>query len=376
MEAVLFTRGEKFDLAFYSVTLRIAYILCDDVISAGNSYRYIKFKKYYDTTRIEWMMNAVSQDMRRKDLTQKADDMLKDLELYKSLKKIKHLNAEQLRVKLSIESSAKKLFGLLREAMFESAKGSGLPQLDEISDDENFALVAVHHDHPERNTDEYMAASKILLLDEELTDAKTKFFCLTPDLFTGVASKVQEAPDLVNDATLLNEHGFLQQLLCFPNINLLLPAELRLVRKEIRAGMEPFSKKINEWISMVREACPPETSRDFFEKEIIPSSLQASKSLEENSILKHAGKFQNDLNVLQVYFGELPVKTIWDFYKSLDAVPDETWKILEEEMKKPGFDAKRLPVMAVHFDDTNYKDISAASESATIQPVKKSIAID
>src|SRR5205823_1325762 len=101
---------------------------------------------------------------------------------WKELKKIKHLNRDQLFLKNSIERNALGNFQKVKAHLKSNLMNTGMPQLAELLEKKEIKISIVEIEAPESNSSDRAAVSHILQRKHKEASEGSIFF-LTPEFF-------------------------------------------------------------------------------------------------------------------------------------------------------------------------------------------------
>jgi hypothetical protein len=309
---------------------------------------------------------------RKSEDKQNLDNTTEAIQLWKEMKKIKHLTREQILLKTSIERNALGNFNRLKAHVKANLMDTGLPQLAELVDTEEIKISVVDDKVPEKAVEGRANVSDILMLKHKEANPES-FFCLTPEFFQKEFTDV-----VISDSLPVEKKGdaYMSNLFTFPNVNALSMAELITIRKAMMDIAGPFRNKLKEWMKQVNDNTDEKITEKFMETEVRKSAKDIISYISENELLNHVSRVQYDAVKIILSFGEVPCKHLLEFFRFAKAVPDESWAIIEEELKKDSFAGKRFPVMAVYVVDEEGKKFAEETPVEDVKPVKKSIAID
>jgi hypothetical protein len=362
-----------------SVALRSAYLLCDKITAAGTVYCHIYFNVIEQRKTLEVKLDAI-------DLYSKAEGIQNDWSaaevkrMLKVFRKMKHPAPEAIKLKKGLEKHINDLYQAYADEQRANLASTGMLQLQELFDtDRDMPMYNVQYDRHESEQNGCRAMSKLLKLEIENRERDADFFCLTWDFFlkrfdeaNGLQVKEGGAGDL--------SMGWLQPCMRLPNVNLLSVKELGEIRTAVNESAAAFRQAGNEWINAVYAGMAADETAQMFSSSIAPAAETLSNVLEENSLLTHVRRLQNDAVNSTVMLGEIPVSVMWNFYRDMKVLRDETWDVMEKALQTDEFANKRYPVMALKISESIVPAelIAGPAEEVNnnIEPVKKSLAID
>jgi hypothetical protein len=371
--------GSDLKMAFESISLRTAFLLCGKATSAGDSYFAIYYNEYESRNKVEHMINMIEA------YADKEDELLSDWDAefirstLKAMNKIKHPAPADIIAKKKIIKYVSEVYGIASKPTRDSLLAHGLPQLEPLfKNQEGLTMHFVSTENHEAESEDYTPLSKILMRRVEDTDDED-LFCLPPEFFLadfltklsiGASAKSKEAR---------KGKGYIQHCFSLPNLNRLTVLEMETIHAEIKQAAAPFLDRSLQWMKSVYAQADAADTSHFFDREILPATAEILHLLSENKLLNNVALQQNRELVVDVYLGEVTAEVIWDFYKTCKVITDETWTKLEQA-KSEGLHLKRWPFMAIMTTSissgTEENQDKAKKEEPGVGPVKKSISID
>jgi hypothetical protein len=373
MKAIIYNIDKsKLNWHLEGLSLRIAYLLCDEMISGGTTYKSISFHHYFSSDTVESKINLLKHVYERDANTELLGSIMVYQSQWQSLKKIKHLTSPQLVLKKQIEKNITVAFDNYKKWLLSELEQTGLPQLDKLYVDGQFAILPTAYGKPETEDEHFYAASSILMHKHRDVEEE-EFFCLTPEFFSSEHMsnwKIAHAMSLHNGET---KDGYLQHCFDFPHVNIMSTEELKAVCSNLKNPGSSFRSKVTEWIKMVYKGENYNDTCSFFSEQVLPLTKDVDSVLQSDELLKHVKRQTNNAVNAGVFFGEVTVKAIWDYYRTFKVIEDTTWEKMEKEASS--FENKRWPVMAImHASEEVPKE--ANQEEVMVKPVKKSLVID
>src|SRR5439155_17893606 len=156
-------------------------------------------------------------------------------------------------------------------------------------------------------------------------------------------------------------------------------SEMDTIKSALGTTAQPFREHADKWLNAVYASESSEGTLDKFLETVLPYTEALQGEFEKNELIKHISRLQGGKVQIAIMLGELPVAAVWNYYRQLDVISDETWAILEKELEKDEFKNRRYPVMVMQMPPEIVPDeleIPSAKVTDTIKPVKKSIEID
>jgi hypothetical protein len=374
MQAVIYNYQDSIIHPSYeSVAIRIAYMLGFKINSAGTSYRLLDFDNFYVTDKTERQLALLQNAHRKNEDEKNLEQTTEAIALLKELKKKKHLNRDEVILKNSIERNALGNFKQLKAHMKANLMNTGLPQLAELVDRNEIKISVVDVvAHEGKAGSKAAAISDILQLKHKEAGEDSLFF-LTPEFFHPDFTTILSGN---SDSEKQEREGYLKSYFYFPNVNCLTNAELMTLRNEMMTISTPLRQKLEEWMKMVYQNADEEITEKFLSTEVKEYSKAIDRFLDKNELLNHISRVNNEAIKIAFYFGEFPAKNTLEFFRYVKAVPDDSWTILEQEMKAEAFAGKRLPVLAISMLEEPAKEKTGGQPEALVKPVKKYIPID
>jgi len=374
METIVFNfNNSGLHLHLESFALRIGYLLSEKVISAGTSYISIEYEKLSKTNKPEEMLDRINDYHKAysPDYDPKTDEQQR--QVLKMHRKVKHHNQQTIVGYKLFEKALIKEFNRVNNEWLELHKRWGLPQLSPLVDGENMDIIACNMKSPESTLHNFMAVSHFMLLEDPEGDLPFVFI-LTPEFFL---------PEWIGNWKIMKadhawaakpENLYLQECFSLPNINLMEATELKTVRNELAPALAEFHAKTNEWLALIKDK-PAESSR-YFSKQLMNAAASVLPSLGDNVLLQQCSSLLKDKVMLDIYMGEAPLYALWDYFRHFKAIPDESWKKLEEARAAGLLAKKRVPIMVLNQNISSMPPAKEAAKDDELLPAKKSLSID
>jgi hypothetical protein len=376
MKAVILNKGSsKLTPGLESVSLRIAYLICEKVMPAGASYDAIQFEEIEKNLELETKVRLI-EAFRKEDKEEdnwSAEEVLQTLKEYR---KMKHPPPGVIKQRKIFEKGLNELFQQYFDATKSSLAKSGfmpLAKLLNTSVNGGYRIVG-EADEAKRPDDVPLSA---LLMRRHAT-AAGEFFFLHPAFFNACKEENWFIPMKSDGSNAKKKGTYLQHLFTLPNINLLSATELETTKSRLSDSASILETKLNQWMQDVYSGKESSSTAFFFNKEVLPATAGFLHAIAVNDVLNHASRMQKDMVSIDVFAGELPAETVWQFYKWANVLEEGTWQILQKALKEDGYSGRRFPVMTVAITNeltVGEKPAKQAGEEFKIMPVKKSIDI-
>jgi hypothetical protein len=360
-----------------SVCLRIAYMLCENMASAGDSYNAIFYEHYEERQKTESKINFIDNHFKSTNEKTEWNSALIKLRL-KNFSKLKHPSPAEIVAKKKVDKYIRDMYAYATAGVRAALFTSGLMQLQKLFENhDELRCICTTLEAPEKESEDFVPYSKILKRKVEATDGSDLFF-LPSEFFDVEFFNQWSIGESAGSKEARKGNGYVQHCFSLPNLNLLSVTELEHLHDEIKKVAGPFWQKTNEWMKMVYEGKDASVTTKLMEKEIMPATASMLHLLAENEILVNASRLQNDELVIDMYLGEVSVEIIWNYYKHTKVIGDETWQKLLEAKDDDEFKSRRWPFMAMRVSNASLMEINQEekTEEFKIAPVKKYISID
>jgi hypothetical protein len=238
-------------------------------------------------------------------------------------------------------------------------------------------------DDPERR-DGFVPMSRVLQLrDEESKDkAPDDITFLLPIEFMstelrpgGICSP--DAPEALDEGAI-----WMERVMELPDINIVDALEIQLLRGQMQQDGAALAEVFRQWTVDVFTGARSAARRlDYYRHQVRPAAEVwrngAAQSKLLNKVRAAAGH-----DMLEVWLGELPMQTIWNFYHAAGAIMEPTWKALSTPAARER-GRMRIPVVAMALTggaapEPGAEEAQAAEGAGDLrpQPARKRLLLD
>ncbi|HRH48428.1 MAG TPA: hypothetical protein PLP23_06745 [Panacibacter sp.] len=351
-----------------SVSLRIGYILADEIASAGGTMIDLFFSENFQHLQFRQKMIVFEAIHKSEEEKQVVQDLKAALKIQH---KIKHKTPQQIVAQKKMEQTVHNICMETINGFDEMMRLSGLMEMRKLADEAALTAFTMTGNQ-EEDTENRTQASKLLQrLLPEMEGGHDLFFLgaeFNAEDFKETYTSYTAAQDIQN--------VFLESCLTFPNINLLSALELKAVRKQLDIPGIAFRKCADTWVRMCYDDIPVEERITFFKNKLLPAATLLQQTINENDLLMHCSSLQNDGIRIKLFFGEIPVELLWEYYKHFKVIGDETCSILEAAKAGGSIAGKRWPVMLLMPPEQGSETVFSLNGEDEKMPLKKSIAVD
>jgi len=355
-----------------SVSLRIGYILADEIASAGGTMIDLFFSENFQQLQFRQKMIVFEAIYKSEEEKEVLESIKAGLKLQH---KIKHKTPQQI---VAIKKMEQAVHNICMEAINgfdEAMRLSGLMEMRKLADEEALTAFSMTGSQEEDIENRTQASKLLQRLLPDMEGGHDLFFLgpeFTAEDFKQTYSRYTAADAAAQDI----QNVFLESCLSFPNINLLSALELKAVRKQLDIPGITFRKSADTWVRLCYDDSPVEERMAFFKNELMPAAALLQQTINENDLLMHCSSLQNDGIRIKLFFGEIPVGLLWEYYKHFKVIGDETCSILEAAKAGGSIAGKRWPVMLLMLPEQGSETVLSLNGEDEIMPLKKSIAVD
>ncbi|HLG33467.1 MAG TPA: hypothetical protein VI757_01190 [Bacteroidia bacterium] len=376
MRAIVFNSSDsRIDLKVESIALRAALLLADDAVTAGMSVSIIDFNNFYTPKKIYQKATMLEIYYDKKEDAM-AEEIRQIIAGYKAMQKIKHKPGQLIARLKKLENSIDALFNDVKKEYYEVHEKNGLPQLNPLMDEDYFNAYWIDSHNPEKEKENQIAASTLLLNRMKDAEKGPVIFLLTPEFFFNEFYTEEIIKSSKDKRWYQPEKIYFERCLVLPNINLLSAPEIKKIRAELQPSAQPFCRLMDEWIRMPRNDEDTFKTKPFLRKKILSAAAALQKNIDSNELLNHYKGLQDNQVVIELIAGEIPVSMLWEFFKHYSVIKEETNAVLLKEKEKVSSFPKRLPVLLVRIPGNSEAPATQKKEMKDVAPVKKSISID
>ncbi len=338
-----------------AVTLKIGYLLCNEVCTAGTTCNDIySIENFSDRSLFEKLdfLESVS----RRDNSK----FLKEVREMRTLMKKMHGAGAKTPKQHASRREGEQLINITYESFVQiyqnSIKDYGFEELKKLTKDDNFLFYAMNN-NPEDPTGNRITASDLLqrllvnIPEEEATEkepyAEPEIFLLGAEFLKDDYSKPKIYGSTETEAK-HNDTMYLHHALTLTGFEQLTADEVRNLRITISETTNSFNQKVNEWIDMCYFNISPSERLSFFNNQIVPAATELHQAIEDNFILSNDDCSEKKLLPIEVWLGEMPVSQLWKYYRDHGVIKDVTWRKIQREK---ALQNERWPVMMLRIPE-------------------------
>ena len=322
----------------YSYSLKAAYILSDETVSIGFAIDILNYKHYLNKLSIKdksiMMRDAYDRETESEDI--------KNIDIYLSLSKIKHVSTDFFKELKKMEGFLNKLFKHFCQEKKDKIEEYGFYQFDGVSDGVTFGFLSMKE---ELNS---MGYEKKFVLDlDSFLQMKI------PD--TDSSDSIMVLNDWFYRKPIIKDHLFkspldisgsesyiyrILQLPCSQNYTTL---ELKATRTSLT---EPLRKLISKWSILCNTSEDNTASLTFFKDKIVPLAESVNYVIKNHPVMKyHFQQFKS--RIAYVFFGEVTKELLLNYYKYLEYIDIEIYQDLKTKYQITIEWDRRVPVMFI-----------------------------
>lgn len=332
--------------SMYAMCMRVAFLLGDHLLYAGWPHHAWALLQYGKEMPALQRLNILRENHRApgKDLEQL------EAALYQP---------EDTHAYRKAERKTNYLFDLLIEETRISIKHEGYFSVDEVWAGSDVIQVLPLADDVETDDDEFMPYSQWLTLQTDYENADINL--LTGDFFshplinnTYLDFNNPDAKDLTTT--------YMHRCFMLPNLATLSMEEMIEIREALKDTLTVFRQQLDNWCTEFWNEGLADENIDHFKEKMLPVIKDLQLQLANNAILKKHSRATLPENQQEVFMGEVPIQTLWQFYKDHNIIPPNTWANLQEAIKKDDRLELRWPVMVVRSTGTMIRSINEKAE--------------
>ena len=264
--------------------------------------------------------------------------------------------------------SIKSNYFIVRNHLLDHAPSRALLLLGDLLTKENYAHVESHMTDHELYDDNYTSLSHVMQIATDQESLGEGFiFLLTDNFFLSKAAAAIKVLDDVEDIGTMCP--YLVSLFRFPDLNQYKKEELQSLRQSLNVQSIPFAESVKSWIASFANAVTDESEQKKKINQLYTHALELGQALKEHVLVQKIGTKEREVELV---LGEVPAKVIWEYFREVGAVPDDTWEVL---INTPEGE-KLCPVMALRYPDRAHFYVAEENEETPIQTQKKSLLID
>jgi len=371
--------SSKLHLTHQSIAIRAAYLMADNVLLGGDIYNAVGIEellsKFQPLTALRFMAEDPKCDPAMRH------EYLETMDLLKMTAKVKHKSPQQIIARKRLENWVTQAWKEYGEDMIKVNKSAGVAQIKVLMEKGENIFYAPTSARPEEKREGFYECSRLLQFNLQEDDILPEQSCfMLPSEFMNQLKS--EGKDKV-DGDDCNEIQF-----TYFNLNLLSPAELIAVKRQLSTTAKPFCEAMDKWNALLAEE--PESGgfkwfkglkknavdNVWYMENVKPAAEALQEAIDCNEILSSIPLTTGNNLQVYVHLGTCPTDSIWKFFDSYGLIPEET-KVVLEQKEARYFAAKRKPYFAISYspEATQRHDEQAPSDE-TATPVKKSISFD
>jgi hypothetical protein len=329
--------GSKLQQPTYAIAMRMAYLLCNQVVYAGQAAEL--YGIVYKGSSLSTIQKVEAMKYGEVD---KADQE-RFLATAKMKQQWKHQHKTSLAISSKFNRIVDSLFELELEDIQESFYSKSFMRAEGVCGQPGIFKRLLVNKNPERSEKNIPAYSDWLLLNLEETEGDiivlpAEFFqCLEFEETT------DDQPGEEEQFTIHIDHCISLPLLGYSTME-----EMECIRNYAANELAAFKKSMNQYIDLFVDNEDNINTLEFFTQQVKPTTEALNKKWREFPLMADLGRRCKGNMELQVWMGEVPVEMIWDFYNEMDAIPPATWKRLQEAATEDERLQGSWPVIIVH----------------------------
>ena len=369
-----------FDSLGLSMMVRLGVLISEEIFWGGHSisvYNLIDNCQNMSPER-KLLMLSMWQD---EDMQKIGKDLGKQ---YKIIKKVKHLDKEGLRIKIMLEKLIGEYFQIGIDSITNIFYKHNFPIFNgPLFTSEVMDFYYLRPLNSEAEGDGFTSMSKLLLHGKHaFSDESIPDIPFLPLEFMNMDWNNSEIKTfLPSQPEALNPNNFwLHKCFTIPNFLFHTETEILLLRSHTQAEAKPFREAIDEWSKRCIKEQNTQVRISYFEEHVLPKAYSFQSAINNHEIvLKRANNIENIQ--ITILIGEVPLSVLINFYNHFNALPPETFKVLEEYLKNNPQMNSRRPVIVLDAKElcNNLEEVIEADKSAKENSIigsKKSISVD
>ena len=373
----------KVDYLFMSIILRISYMLMDKVLLAGdNKLAIYTAETFRNTSLLEKARILDKYFSNREDVDPEFLDNLRSMkEMINGFEKLKHPEKYIIVAYNKMNRNLKNIFNMHVEWLLSVCKSYGLMELAGIIDGDTFKLLFVMNDNSILVLGSDNAINNIFCIKslKPIKEEEQVIITLGSNFTFSDFTKGRKQYHYSDIEATDERNTYLHNCLRFPIPINMKADELKIVRNYLRPSAIILNEALNQWNKYFTEQENDQSSISFFVTEIIPTFTAVQENIESNGILTSLLKSQTNTNpYIDVWIGEAPLTTIWEYYLYMKMIDDNEYEQLLVAAEIHPLLRKRVPVMIISSDNKieTLKDDLFTPDETIILPSRKSILIN
>lgn len=360
---------DSVDPRMHAIALRLSYLISEQLTLAGNT-SYI-FQVESDLKSLDLPAQVRFLKVHDTEASPQSLQWYEDFpNVYKQMLKNKNKQKQDIVNFKKLEHSTNNLFQLVAGEFLEKVKSTGLVDLKELMEKDNFSLYHVHYKRPEAERDDQSTLSMVMQLELDAADAvlPTVFF-LNYNYFSDNGGI--PPPFTAPAADEFSANGFITRIFTTNNLNLFTVAQLDVLKMYTRLAGEKFNRHFDRFISMADD---PAAAFEYLNHELKQSAQELQTELDNNELIKNCWTMEiMENDGLELFAGMVTRQNLFEYFSYSNVIKEETAKLLEEWRSSPGL----VPVLILKI--VNWRNIPGSTkiqQKETFVPVlKKSLEI-
>ncbi len=363
--AIYETSKSNFERPGLSMQVRISMLLADTIIWAGTTV--IMYSMLQDFENLSTERKLITLQGWSDEEIKVISKLLSDN--YKSLKKIKHLDKESIRLKKQLENIVNEYMRICMTTLSKALNHTGFPETDgPFFKSDVMGFYYIDFTDSESEYDALKPLSQ-LLQGRPMGSDQMPDIPFLPIEF--LLSEWNDGKAYVYDQSLQPEgadwaNGWLQECFTMPNVLLATETEILLLRSQLQSITQHFRKAVDEW-SQCCETNPNRIeSLHFFKEHVLPAAQQFQAAFDQHEIVQ-ARKFVIAKQSITILAGEMPLSAILKFLNHSNAITPESWVVLEQWIQQDENKNIRRPVFVMHVKNIGDLEQQTTEETEAIE---------
>ena len=353
------------DMAF-----KAAYLFATMLVASGDSSSIAFYKHIYPEDaplRRQLMLLEINSfpDPAWRELVTSIPEWRKQLKKWND---IKHPTKAVLVARKKLLDAIKSNYLLVRNHALDHFPKRAFLLLGDLLTEENYAHIDSDYNNRELQDDNYSSLSSVMKVTIDKESLEGDFlFLLTDNFFLSEAATAIKMQENLEGIEEMNPH--LVSLFSFPDLNQYKKEELQSLRQGILAQLTPFSEAVNNWIAGFAQKEKSGTEQKQKTEQVYTQAKAVEQVLKAHVLVQQMAKKNREVELV---LGAVTATTVWQYFRDVGAVPDETWEVLSNAV-----DGEKLcPVMALRYVDRANFYMDEENEELLIPTEKKSLLID
>jgi hypothetical protein len=281
---------------------------------------------------------------------------------------IKHPTKDILVARKKLLDAIKSDYLIVRNHTLDHFPNRAFLLLGDLLTEENYAHIDSDRNNAELQDEFYNSLSGVMKITVNKEDLEQGLLLLLSDNFfiseAAKAIKVQENLESIEE---MNPHFI--SLFSFPDLNQYKKEELQSLRQGTLAQLTPFNEAVNNWMEGFAQKEKNGTEQKQRTEQLYTRAKEVEQALKAHVLVQQMATKNREV---QLVLAAVPAATVWQYFREVGAVPDETWEVLSNDA-----DGEKLcPVMALRYVNRAHFYMDAENEELFIPTEKKSLLID